>query len=165
MADLDLARELFREYAAQLGIDLCFQSFDQELATLPGDYAPPRGRLHIEYQDGQPAACVALRPLSQSICELKRLYVRPAFRGRGLGRRLAELMIAEARAIGYDAMRLDTLPSMREGIALYRSLGFREVPPYRTYTSQELLFFELDLTAPELRAPARQADGKYMASE
>ncbi len=146
MLRIDHARELFEEYAAQLGMDLCFQRFDQELAGLPGAYAEPRGRLHIEYSGDVPAACVALRPIDEETCELKRLYVRQAFRGSGLGRRLALQMIAEARAIGYRRMLLDTQKSMLAGIALYRDLGFREIPPYRAGQPAELLYFELGLT-------------------
>lgn len=145
MVHLDHARALFEEYAAQLGVDLCFQNFSQELATLPGDYAPPRGRLHIEYRNSEPAACVALRPFSEKVCELKRLYVRPAFRGAGLGRKLVEKMAHEACTAGYRAMRLDTLPTMEKAIALYREMGFQEISPYRANPVPGSLFFELDL--------------------
>lgn len=145
MADLEHVRVLFREYAATLGIDLCFQNFEYEVETLPGSYAPPRGRLKVVYRDGVPAACVALRPLSESVCELKRLYVRPHFRGSGLGRELAQLMIAEARGVGYGAMRLDTLPAMQEAIGLYRRLGFQEIAAYTANPVPGALFFELKL--------------------
>lgn len=157
MADfIETVRELFREYAAQTGMDLCFQSFDRELATLPGDYAAPAGRLHVAYQDDIPAACVGLRPLSGRACELKRLYVRPPFRRSGLGRSLVDLMIAEARAIGYRSMFLDTHPSMEKAIALYRRMGFREIPPYRSGQPKELVYMEFNLdrpVSPELAPP------------
>src|SRR6201997_5613760 len=125
-------RELFLEYAQSLGFSLCFQSFDQELAGLPGDYAPPDGRLLLAEYDGQFAGCVALHKLDERICEMKRLYLRPAFRGKGLGRILTERILQEARSIGYQTLRLDTVePVMKDAVAMYRRLGFREIAPYR----------------------------------
>jgi putative acetyltransferase len=129
--DLRHARLLFEEYAASLGFDLGFQGFAEELAGLPGDYAPPSGRLLLAFVEGQVAGCVALRGLEDGICEMKRLYVRQGFRELRLGRALAEALIAEARGIGYARMRLDTVPSMERAQALYRSLRFREIPAYR----------------------------------
>ena len=139
-------RTLFEEYAASLGIDLCFQDFAQELATLPGSYAPPRGRLLLGCWNREPAGCVALRPLQNGRCEMKRLYVRPTHRGHGVGRALAERVIREAGSAGYSRMRLDSLPSMESALHLYRQLGFRNVPPYRENPVPGAVFLELPLT-------------------
>jgi putative acetyltransferase len=138
-------RRLFVEYARFLGVDLCFQGFEQELAELPGAYAPPDGRLLLAVADGKPVGCVALRKLESGICEMKRLYVQPGFRGQGLGRRLAEEIIREARGIGYQTMRLDGLASLKEAAALYRSLGFVEIQPYRFNPLPDAVFMELAL--------------------
>jgi putative acetyltransferase len=130
--DLDEVRALFREYEAWLDYDLCFQGFEAELAALPGRYAPPSGRLWLAEVDGRLAGCVALRALGERACEMKRLYVRDFARGRGVGRALAERVLQDAREIGYDAMRLDTLriERMRAANALYDALGFRDIAPY-----------------------------------
>lgn len=136
---------LFVEYAASLDFDLCFQDFDQELAHLPGDYAPPRGRLLLATAEGHAVGCVGLRPLAEGACEMKRLYVQPAARGRGIGRALAETVITEAARLGYARMLLDTVPSMQAAIALYRDLGFRPTAPYRPNPVPGALFFELSL--------------------
>ena len=145
-AHIAAIRELFLEYANSLGFSLCFQSFDQELAALPGDYAPPDGRLLLATSSGQPAGCVALHKLAPEICEMKRLYVRPQFRGKGLGRELAQKIIAEAGDVGYKRLRLDTVdPVMKTAVAVYRQLGFCEIPPYRPNPIAGALYMELQL--------------------
>jgi putative acetyltransferase len=150
-AKFELAREMFREYAASLGVDLCFQDFERELRELPGKYAPPDGRLLLAYDftggGRKTAGCGALRQMDAAACEMKRLYVRPEFRGHGIGRALAESLIAAAREIGYSAMRLDTLPSMHEAHKLYQQLGFREIAPYYPNPVPGSFFLELDLAA------------------
>jgi GNAT superfamily N-acetyltransferase len=140
------ARELFLEYARSLGFSLCFQNFDKELADLPGDYAPPAGRLLLAEYEGQIAGCVGLHKLEAGICEMKRLYLRPQFRGKGLGRALADRIIAEARAIGYQRMRLDTVEAvMKEAVAMYHRIGFREIAPYCDNPIAGALYLELRL--------------------
>ncbi len=129
-AAVESVRTLFQEYQASLGIDLCFQGFAQELAELPGAYAPPAGRLYLALQAREPAACAALRPLGEKTCEMKRLYVRPPHRRRGIGRMLAQRALADARAIGYERVVLDTLATMHEAQGLYTALGFVETAPY-----------------------------------
>lgn len=140
--DLGHIRDLFLEYAESLDFDLCFQGFDEELATLPGAYGLPQGRLFLAEGEGGIAGGVGLRPLEAEICEMKRLYVRPEFRNSGIGRRLAEAAIGAARLLGYRRMRLDTLASMAAANALYRSLGFREIPPYYDNPLESAIYFE-----------------------
>ncbi|HUM07090.1 MAG TPA: GNAT family N-acetyltransferase [Terriglobales bacterium] len=143
---IEQARALFIQYASSLGFSLCFQGFDEELKDLPGAYAPPAGCLLLAFQEGQPAGCVALRPLESGICEMKRLYVRPALRGKGAGKVLVDRIIAEARRIGYQRMRLDTITSsMQDAIALYGRRGFQEIPPYRENPIAGALYLELVL--------------------
>jgi len=144
--DIESARVLFLEYATSLGFSLCFQNFDEELATLPGEYAPPRGRLFLARVNGRDAGCVGLRPLSATVCEMKRLYVRTDFRGSGVGRRLAQAAIDAARDERYNRMRLDTVePLMSAAVSLYRTLGFREIAPYTGNPQPGALYMELDL--------------------
>jgi GNAT superfamily N-acetyltransferase len=145
-AQVAQARELFLEYAQSLGMNLCFQNFEQELADLPGSYAPPDGRLLLAEYERQLAGCVALHRWEADICEMKRLYLRPVFRGKGLGRLLAETIIAEARRIGYQRMRLDTIePIMKEAVEMYRKLGFREIAAYRANPIVGAMYMELQL--------------------
>jgi len=143
--NLELAKTLFREYSASLSFDLDFQDFEEELANLPSGYASPEGCVLIATHTGQPAGCVALRKLSAGACEMKRLYVRPEFRGSGIGKALAEAIIEEARRIGYTCMRLDTVPSMTRARALYVSLGFEVIEPYRHNPIEGVVFMELKL--------------------
>ena len=144
-ADLDDIRTLLREYEATLAFPLDFQQFDREVAELPGAYAPPRGALLLARQGEAAAGCVAVRRIEPEICELKRLYVRPEARGTGLGRRLAEAALAEARRLGYRHIRLDTVPGMQAAQSLYEQMGFREIDPYTTNPVAGTRFLELDL--------------------
>jgi ribosomal protein S18 acetylase RimI-like enzyme len=153
---LQIARGLFEEYAAALEVDLGFQHFDEELAGLPGEYRRPTGGLMLGLDGAEPVGCVAFRALEPGIAEMKRLYVRPAARGGGWGRRLAERAVSEARDAGYQRMRLDTLPAMRSAQELYLALGFVEIAPYRHNPVPGARFLELDLRQalrPPLCAP------------
>jgi putative acetyltransferase len=143
--EIEQVRTLFKEYAAALGVDLCFQNFDQELQELPGEYSPPEGVLLLAFQGSELAGCVAMRKISDEVCEMKRLFARPKFRGQAIGRTLAKRVIEEGRKHGYRRMRLDTLPSMKQAIPLYRSLGFREIEPYRYNPIEGAIFMELEL--------------------
>jgi ribosomal protein S18 acetylase RimI-like enzyme len=145
-AEVAEARRLFEEYAAWLSLDLCFQNFEKELRELPGAYARPTGRLILAVDDEEVAGCVALRDLGGGVCEMKRLFVREKFKGRGLGRILTEKIIAEARSLGYERLRLDTLPSrMERAVRLYRGLGFEEIEPYYANPTEDTLYMELKL--------------------
>ena len=146
-AEIEIVRGLFEEYAGELGVDLGFQGFAEEVATLPGTYAPPRGVLLLAWSADVPAGCAGVRPLGPDVCELKRLFVRPAYRGRGLARQLSMAALAEARARNYGRIRLDTLPGMIEAQRLYRDLGFREIAPYRANPVRGAVFMELVLAA------------------
>ncbi len=142
---LSATRELFLEYANSLPFALDFQDFDEEISNLPGEYSRPEGCILVALAGDGPAGCVALRKLEENICEMKRLYVRPEFRGLKLGRRLAKRVIDEAKKIGYGRMRLDTVSGMTEAITLYRSLGFKGISQYRMNPLPDAMFFELDM--------------------
>ena len=145
-AELEQIRALFLEYAQALDFNLCFQNFDKELQELPGIYSPPHGRLILCNVDGRAAGCIALKPLEPRVCEMKRLFVRPEFRGRQLGLKLAVRLLDDARQIGYSLMRLDTIRgSMDNAIALYESLGFKEIPPYYENPIPNALYMELKM--------------------
>lgn len=151
--DLRAVRRLLEEYGPSLAIDLEYQSFAEELRTLPGRYAPPQGSLLLARQGARAVGCVALRALSSVDCEMKRLYVRPAFRRHGLGRALVERIVAEAQRIGYRRMLLDSLPTMTDAMKLYRSIGFRDTAPYTQSPVPGTVFLEMRLE------PAAEADG------
>jgi GNAT superfamily N-acetyltransferase len=145
MSELADVRALLRAYADSLPISLAFQHFEDELEALPGDYGPPRGALLVARSGDTVVGCVALRPLDEHACEMKRLFVSPSRRGTGLGRRLGEAIVARARELGYARMRLDTTPSMHEAQALYAQLGFRDIPQYTTNPVAGTRFLELEL--------------------
>jgi ribosomal protein S18 acetylase RimI-like enzyme len=143
---IETVSELFREYESWLGLDLCFQGFEEELRTLPGRYVPPDGRLYIASVNDTPAGCIAMRKLDKNICEMKRLYLRPEFRGRGIGNALIDKLIIEAKRYGYERMRLDTHPpKMGKAVTLYESYGFQQIPPYYDNPNKDVLFMELTL--------------------
>jgi putative acetyltransferase len=147
-ADIEDARSIFREYENWLGLSLCFQSFEEELATLPGFYAPPGGRLYLARMDGETVGCIGLRKLEDGFCEMKRLYLRESARGQGVGLRLIEKVIADAREIGYSKMRLDTYPpKMGKAVSLYESHGFYKIDSYYANPHGDTLFMEKQLTS------------------
>lgn len=140
------AREIFEEYAESLGFSACFPGFKEELSGLPGGYAPPEGRLLLAEYEGELAGCVGLRKLEAGVCEMRRLYLRPSFRGKGLGRILADYLISEARKIGYQQMRLGTVePKMKRALEMYRSMGFHVIQPYRANPLKDAVYMELEL--------------------
>ncbi len=143
--DVRTVRQLFLEYQSAIGTDLCFQDFTRELTDLPGEYAPPSGRLLLAVSEGDAAGCAAMRRIEEEVCELKRMYIRPKHRGKGIGRIMAEVMIGEARKLGYKRMRLDTLSTMKEAIGLYESLGFIDIPAYRYNPISGARYMELAL--------------------
>lgn len=143
--ELNIIRKLFTEYTNWLGFDLSFQNFEKEFAELPGRYTPPTGRLLLALYNNKVAGCVGLREFAKGICEMKRMYIKPKYRRKGIGRRLAIAVIEEAKKIGYKKMRLDTVPWMNEAIELYYSLGFKKIKPYRYNPIKGSLFLELRL--------------------
>jgi GNAT superfamily N-acetyltransferase len=169
-ADIDAVRELFAEYERWLGVDLCFQGFAEELRSLPGRYAPPRGRLLLARDaDGAVAGGVGMWPLDGDTCEMKRLFVRPSWRGRGLGRTLAEAIVETAVDVGYARMRLDTLERLTEALMLYRSMGFREIKPYYNNPLECVIYMESELlprrretgeASPSVSATASEGSGR-----
>jgi len=142
---LDQVRDLFREYEAYLKVDLCFQSFEQELKGLPGKYAPPTGTLLLALDEEHPAGCVALRQFKEGVGEMKRLYVRPACQGRGLGRLLAQRVLEEATSLGYGCVVLDTLSRLKEAMRLYKSLGFVKTEPYYPNPLPDVVYWKLEI--------------------
>ena len=144
--DIEAARALFQEYAAGLSVDLCFQNFAEELATLPGNYSPPTGCLLLAKAAGRNIGCIAVRQLEPQVAELKRLYLQPSFRDRGIGKALVQHALAFAREAGYCVIRLDTLREMKSAIALYTACGFKEISPYNAGGPESIQFFELKLS-------------------
>lgn len=142
---IEIVRSLFREYESTVNVCLCFQGFEKELASLPGEYARPSGRLLLAFEGDEAVGCGAFRRLEDDVCEMKRLFVRPRHQGKAIGSALARALIGNAQAAGYSRMRLDTMPSMHRAIAMYRSLGFREIPAYRFNPVPGSLFLELQL--------------------
>ena len=141
--DIDDARAIFREYEQWLGMSLCFQSFEEEVADLPGKYSPPSGRLYLARIDGETVGCIALRPIEEGICEMKRLFLRDSARGKGIGVALIEKVISDAVEIGYERMRLDTYPpKMGKAVSLYEAHGFYEIPAYYHNPHDGVLFME-----------------------
>jgi len=140
---VETAKELFHEYAKSLDFELCFQDFDAEIEGLPGQYVPPEGRLFLAEYNGKIAGCIALRKLEDGICEMKRLYVKPDFRGKSIGRMLVEKLINEAKIIGYNKMRLDTIPAMQTAQELYKSMGFYLIKSYRNNPVPGAVYMEL----------------------
>jgi len=145
---IQVAADLFREYQSYLNVDLCFQGFEQELATLPGKYVDPIGAILLAEHDNQIAGCVAIRLLKDNICEMKRLYVKDEFRGLSMGRMLAEAVINKAKQLGYEKMQLDTLQRLERAIGLYAKLGFKQIRPYYANPLSEVVYWELDLVEP-----------------
>ena len=143
--DINQVKELFLEYADSLGFHLCFQNFEEEVKNLPGAYASPSGCILLAVVEEKAAGCAALRKIDDSLCEMKRLYVKPAFRGKAIGKNLAKAIIEEAKSIGYKAMRLDTISTMKEAVSLYKSLGFTEISPYRYNPVKGVKYMELIL--------------------
>jgi GNAT superfamily N-acetyltransferase len=143
--EIEEVRRLFREYAELLGVDLCFQGFEEELAGLPGKYAPPEGALFIATEGQRTAGCVALKKIGDGVCEMKRLFVRPQFQGQGLGRALAQQIIGEGVNLGYKTMRLDTLDRLKEAMSLYETLGFKRTKPYYPNPLPGVVYWEVCL--------------------